>query len=106
MYAAYASACQANPLPSPSKDKEKENEKDKNLPMPSTINNLSPRACRLLIRQMLEPNPKRRLDIEAVMRDKWVQGIEVCHEVDKPHHVHVHAQSMVQAQLREVGYDR
>ncbi|KAF9006800.1 Pkinase-domain-containing protein, partial [Hymenopellis radicata] len=98
MYAAYASACQANPLPASSKEKDKEKD-NKNLALPSTINNLSPKACRLLIRQMLEPNPKRRLDIEAIMRDKWVQGIEVCHEVEKPHHVHVHAQSMVQAQL-------
>ncbi len=52
---------------------------------------------------MLEPNPKLRVPIEEIMKQPWVQGIEVCHTVEKPKHVHVHARALAQAQLREVG---
>ena len=66
---------------------------------PPTINNLSPRACRPLIRKMLEPNPKMRTLIEDIIKDKWIQGIEVCHLVAKPTHVHVNAMAMAHAQV-------
>ena len=85
LYAAYAGAC-ASPQPAQSA-------------CPPTINNLSPRACRPLIRSMLEPDPKRRAPIEEVLKHEWIQGIEVCHEVQKPSHVHVHAQALALAQL-------
>ncbi|KAK0446519.1 Pkinase-domain-containing protein [Desarmillaria tabescens] len=85
MYSAYASACTAPTV------------------FPSTINNLSPRACRSVIRMMLEPNPKLRAPIEEIMKQTWVREIEVCHTVEKPKHVHVHARALAQAQLREVG---
>ncbi|EGO19434.1 hypothetical protein SERLADRAFT_335756, partial [Serpula lacrymans var. lacrymans S7.9] len=70
LYAAYASACSA-PQPSPSSSSVQN--------FPPTINNLSPRGCRSLIRKMLEPDPKQRAQIEAVMAHSWMQGIEVCH---------------------------
>ncbi|KAI0358833.1 Pkinase-domain-containing protein [Trametes cingulata] len=66
---------------------------------PPTINNLSPRACRPVIRKMLEPNPKLRSLIEDIMKHPWIQGIEVCHTVQKPSHVHVNAVAMSQAQV-------
>ncbi|KAF4562449.1 serine/threonine-protein kinase HAL4/sat4 [Pleurotus pulmonarius] len=62
LYAAYAGAC-ASPQPAQSA-------------CPPTINNLSPRACRPLIRSMLEPDPKRRAPIEEVLKHEWIQGIE------------------------------
>ncbi|KAH9939014.1 Pkinase-domain-containing protein [Epithele typhae] len=66
---------------------------------PPTINNLSPRACRPLIRKMLEPNPKSRILIDDILKDKWIQSIEVCHLVPKPTHVHVNAAAMAHAQV-------
>ena len=47
---------------------------------------------------MLEPNPKLRATIEEVIAHAWMEGIEVCHLVAKPTHMHVHAKSLVQAQ--------
>ncbi|KIY62077.1 Pkinase-domain-containing protein [Cylindrobasidium torrendii FP15055 ss-10] len=85
MYASYAQACVSSPTP------------------PPTIQNLSPRGCRSLIRQMLEPNPKKRVTIEEVARHEWVGGIEVCWKEEKARHVHVHAQSLAQAQMRELA---
>ncbi|KAG8859297.1 serine/threonine-protein kinase HAL4/sat4 [Tulasnella sp. 330] len=58
---------------------------------PATINNLSPRACRPLLRKMLEPLPARRILIEEVFKDKWLNNIEICTTVAKPGHIHVHA---------------
>jgi protein-serine/threonine kinase len=84
LYAAYASAC-ANPQQSAT---------------PPTINNLNPRACRSLIRRMLEPDPKQRALIDECMSHPWVQTIEVCHMVPKPSHIHVYAQSLAQAVMR------
>ncbi|THH27489.1 hypothetical protein EUX98_g6704 [Antrodiella citrinella] len=70
---------------------------------PPTISNLSPRSCRMVIRKMLEPNPKMRSSIEEIMQQPWVQSIEVCHQVTKPSHVHVYAQAMAQAQVSVVS---
>ncbi|KAH7884040.1 Pkinase-domain-containing protein [Phlebopus sp. FC_14] len=85
LYAAYATACAAPP-------------KEKDV-YPITVNNLSPRACRSLIRKMLEPDPKRRAAIEEVMEHPWVKGIEVCHAAAKPVHVHVYAMQQASAQV-------
>lgn len=86
LYSTYAAAC-ANPNPAVSS-------------CPPTINNLSPRACRSLIRKMLEPDPKHRSSIEDVIAHAWIQSIEVCHEVSDPKHVHVSARAMGMAYLR------
>ncbi|KAI0075910.1 Pkinase-domain-containing protein, partial [Panus rudis PR-1116 ss-1] len=85
LFAAYVAAC-SSPSPNVSA-------------CPPTINNLSPRACRPLIRKMLEPNPKMRACIEDAISHSWVESIEVCHLSEKPNHVHVHAQAMAQAQV-------
>ena len=61
---------------------------------PATINNLSPRACRPLLRKMLEPRPEKRILIEEVMKDPWIESIEVCTLVAKPRHIHVHARQL------------
>ena len=88
LYAIYATGCTI-----PIKEKEKD-------PIyPSTINNLSPRACRGLIRKMLEPDPSRRIAIEEVIVHPWIREIQVCHAVAKPTHVHAHAMQYAQAQL-------
>lgn len=83
LYASYATACASTKVEQSS--------------CPPTINNLSPRACRSLIRKMLDPDPKLRNSIEDVMKHAWVQGIEVCHSVEKPTHVHVNARALAQA---------
>ncbi|KZT22086.1 Pkinase-domain-containing protein [Neolentinus lepideus HHB14362 ss-1] len=86
LYAAYASAC-ASPNAAQSA-------------CPPTINNLSPRACRPVIRKMLEPEPKLRSSIEDIIAHSWVQSIDVCHTMAKPTHVHVYAQQQAQAQVQ------
>ncbi|KAK7064912.1 Pkinase-domain-containing protein [Favolaschia claudopus] len=76
------------------------------LVFPPTISNLSPRACRPLIRKMLEPDPKMRASIEEVLGCAWMKGVEVCWEVgDKAKHVHVNARAMAAAVLGD-GRDR
>lgn len=90
LYAAYATAC-ANPVATVST-------------CPPTINNLSPRACRSLIRKMLEPDPRLRSTIEDVVAHAWVKGIEICHEVKEPKHVHVSAKAMAAIHLGTPGH--
>jgi len=80
LYASYAAAC-ASPQPAQSL-------------CPPTINNLSPRACRAVLRRMLDPDPGARALIGEVVADKWVEGIEVCYQVPRPGHVHVNARAL------------
>jgi len=82
LYAAYASTCANSNSAST---------------CPPTINNLSPRACRSLLRRMLDPDPKTRCVIDEAISHAWVQTIEVCTEVKNPTHVHVHAREVLQA---------
>jgi protein-serine/threonine kinase len=91
LYATYASACQTAPAASST-----------HTSFPPTINNLNPRACRSLIRKMLEPDPKARSQIEEIMKHPWIQSIEVCHLVSSPNHFHVHARSLAEAQVHGV----
>jgi len=85
LYSAYAQACSSsNPTVSA---------------CPPTINNLSPRPCRPLIRKMLEPNPRERWAIEKVIAHAWIESIEVCHDVDEPKHVHGCAREMGKAYM-------
>lgn len=90
---------------SSSREREREREREKEMFYPATISNLSPRACRSLIRRMLEPDPKKRTSIEEVMTHSWVVGIEVCHSMEEPKHVHSHAVAQAQAQLGLGGRD-
>ncbi|TRM63033.1 kinase-like domain-containing protein [Schizophyllum amplum] len=87
LYAAYASACSSGN------------------PSPQTINNLSPRACRTLMRKMLEPNPTKRASIESIFEHEWVKSIEVCWEKGEGQegHVHVNARAVSSQVLRDVG---
>ncbi|KAF7367600.1 Serine/threonine-protein kinase hal4 [Mycena sanguinolenta] len=68
----------APPTPAVDRDRHQTNS---SLVFPPTISNLSPRACRPLIRKMLEPDPKKRSGIEEVLGCAWMQGVEVCWEV-------------------------
>ncbi|KAF7340305.1 Pkinase-domain-containing protein [Mycena venus] len=72
------------------------------LQFPPTISNLSPRACRPLIRKMLEPDPKLRASIDEVLGCAWVKGVEVCWEVgDRAKHMHVNARAMAASVVGE-----
>jgi serine/threonine protein kinase len=93
LYASYASACAAAAPATAATTS-----------FPPTINNLNPRGCRSLIRKMLEPDPKLRWPIEEVVKHPWMLGIEVCHTVDKPSHIHTHARSLAEVQTPQ--YDR
>lgn len=78
--------------PAPDRDR---NHTNSALVFPPTISNLSPRACRPLIRKMLEPDPKLRSSIEEVLGCAWMRGVEVCWEVGEgARHVHVNARAM------------
>lgn len=90
LYATYATAC-ASTTPAVSA-------------CPPTINNLSPRACRSLIRKMLEPDPRLRATIEEVVAHAWIKGIEVCNAVDEPKHIHVSARAMGLVHLGNSGH--
>ncbi|KAF7289336.1 Serine/threonine-protein kinase hal4 [Mycena indigotica] len=110
LYAAYAAAAASTPGPplqsavpngnghtqsaSESRDR---NHTNSALLFPPTINNLSPRACRPLIRKMLEPDPKARVTIEDVLGSAWISGVEVCWDVETASHVHVNARAMARA---------
>jgi len=91
LYSSYAAAC-ANPNPSVST-------------CPPTINNLNPRACRSLLRKMLEPDPRLRSTIDDVIAHQWVQSIEICHEAAEPKHLHVSARAMSTAHLGNGVYN-
>ncbi|KAJ7223253.1 Pkinase-domain-containing protein [Mycena pura] len=88
LYATYAAAAAATTPPSLTTTAP-------GFTFPPTINNLSPRACRPLIRKMLEPDPTQRATIEDVLGCTWMQGVEVCWEVGElAKHVHVNARAM------------
>ncbi|KAJ7716235.1 Pkinase-domain-containing protein [Mycena maculata] len=101
-----SSAASANgpPTPAPIVVDRDRNHTNSALVFPPTISNLSPRACRPLIRKMLEPDPKLRSSIEEVLGCAWMQSVEVCWEVgERAKHVHVNARAMAGVVL---GADR
>ncbi|KAJ7474295.1 Pkinase-domain-containing protein [Mycena latifolia] len=102
LYAAYASAAAATPPPplaaAPAPPPPSTASSPATLNGASSTANLSPRACRPLIRKMLEPDPRARASIEEVLGCAWVRGVEVCWEVgERAHHVHVNARAMAAA---------
>lgn len=46
---------------------------------------------------MLDPDPKTRCLIEEAVAHTWMQGIEICTDLQTPSHVHVHAREVLQA---------
>ncbi|KAJ7630286.1 kinase-like domain-containing protein [Roridomyces roridus] len=114
LYAAYASAAASTPAPAlaaapptpnpnapPVVDRDKHHTNNA-MVFPPMISNLSPRACRPLIRRMLEPDPKLRAGIEEVLGSAWVKTVEVCWEVGEgAKHVHVNARSVAAGVLGE-----
>jgi protein-serine/threonine kinase len=54
---------------------------------PLTIKNLNPRACRPLIRKMLEPDPKKRWVVEDVVKHAWGESLDVCYTSEQPRHI-------------------
>jgi protein-serine/threonine kinase len=90
LFQAYVVACNAKPQPSVGSNSPTPPQP----PLPATISNLSPRACRPLLRKMLDPNPKLRAQIEEVMKDAWLTTVEVCTDTSKkPNHQHSFAQA-------------
>lgn len=59
-------------------ERDKEHQREQAAAYPSTIHHLSPRACRPVLRRMLEPKPEYRVTIEEVLKHPWVQSIDVC----------------------------
>lgn len=43
---------------------------------------------------MLEPTPGKRLLIEDVLANAWMQSIDICYRAEEPRHVHVHARAI------------
>ena len=43
---------------------------------PPPLGNLHPKECRAIIKKMLDPNPKSRLGMEAVLVDVFLKSIE------------------------------
>ncbi|KAF9952533.1 serine/threonine-protein kinase HAL4/sat4 [Modicella reniformis] len=37
-----------------------------------------PIGCRILMKQILDPNPETRITIEDILKDEWFQRIEIC----------------------------
>ncbi|KAG8728481.1 serine/threonine-protein kinase HAL4/sat4 [Ceratobasidium sp. 428] len=90
LFQTYVAACNAKPVASAGSN----SPAPAQAALPSTISNLSPRACRPLLRKMLDPNPKLRAQIEDIMKDPWLVTVEVCTDTSKkPSHVHAHAQA-------------
>ncbi|KAI8342401.1 kinase-like domain-containing protein [Chlamydoabsidia padenii] len=50
---------------------------------------LLPREARPVIAAMLDVQPKRRIPLDQILMDSWVQSIDMC-QVDKPGANHVH----------------
>lgn len=74
------------------KETEREQHKEHTTPYPTTIQHLSPRACRPVLRRMLEPKPELRVTIDDVLRHPWIQQIEVCTDPGVvPKHIHPNA---------------
>lgn len=48
-----------------------------------------PKDCHAIVKKMLHPDPKRRATVEDVLKDEWVQSIEVC-ENGKGRNGHTH----------------
>ncbi|CAE6450201.1 unnamed protein product [Rhizoctonia solani] len=93
LFQAYVTACTSKPAPSVGSNSPAPNQ----LSLPATISNLSPRGCRPLLRRMLDPNPKLRIQIEEIMKDAWLTTVEVCTDSSKkPGHVHSFAQQRAQ----------
>ncbi|CAE6409190.1 unnamed protein product [Rhizoctonia solani] len=96
LFQAYVTACNSKPAPSVGSNSPAPNQ----LSLPATISNLSPRGCRPLLRRMLDPNPKLRIQIEEIIKDAWLDTVEVCTDTGKkPGHVHSFAQQRAQQVL-------
>ncbi|CAE6414874.1 unnamed protein product [Rhizoctonia solani] len=92
LFQTYVTACTTKPAPSAGSNSPTPTQPQ----LPATISNLSPRACRPLLRRMLDPNPKLRIQIEEIMKDAWLATVEVCTDGKKPGHVHSFAQQRAQ----------
>ncbi|KZV77546.1 Pkinase-domain-containing protein [Peniophora sp. CONT] len=90
LYQAYVSAC-ANPAQTA---------------CPPTINHLSPRSCRPLIRRMLEPDPKKRALIDECLQHAWTKEIVMCYEQPTPTHIHVNADSLAKDMKAKADRER
>ncbi|KAH8822128.1 Pkinase-domain-containing protein [Flagelloscypha sp. PMI_526] len=115
MFAEYEKACLVYPVSGEGKEKEGTSGKGEGTVKekhgshgnavpgcPPTINNLSPRACRPLIRHMLEPDPKKRASIDDVIQYTWYKSIPICFDQEEPGHIHVNAKSMANLVVKEV----
>ena len=67
---------------------------------PTTIQNLSPRACRPILRRILEPDPDARVLVADILQDPWIASIDVCTDPNvPPKHTHPLAVQTAQQQI-------
>lgn len=85
-------------------ERDKEIQKEQATPYPTTIQHLSPRACRPVLRRMLEPKPELRVGIEDIMRHPWVISLEVC--IGSPNPKHIHSSAIAFAAAGGVVHDK
>lgn len=45
---------------------------------PQPLHNLMPKECHSIMKSMLNPDPAKRPTIEQVLKDEWIESIEVC----------------------------
>ncbi|CAO1619799.1 unnamed protein product [Jaminaea pallidilutea] len=57
-------------------------------PAPSPLSNLSPRDCRPLLKKMLCPDPKGRWGLDEILKDPWLQKVQLCDNGVSPDHKH------------------
>lgn len=107
LFAAYATACTAAPFSAPPAGAPAPSGRDTGPgpTFPTTINNISPRSARPLLRRILEPNPKLRCTIEEVIAHAWLETIEICTEVPKPTHQHTNLRAALGQPVQIVGTD-
>ena len=53
-------------------------------PSPPPLGNLHPKDCRAIVKKMLDPNPKTRLGMDAVLADSFMKSINYKAEPTPP----------------------
>lgn len=104
LYAAYATACATLPHSSTAGSTSATAQA---AACPSkTISDLRPRECRSLIRKMLEPDPRSRIQIDEAVAHSWVASVKECTNGLPPNHTHEYAKKTAATNLAggHVGY--
>lgn len=52
--------------------------------VPQPLGNLHPKDCRSIVKKMLDPSPKSRVNMDAVLADPFMKGIDYSVEPSHP----------------------